>query len=77
MFEKIKYLISWKSNISAVYYHKYMKIKINSNDDLPLGKTLTMHNIVICIKFAFNNNYNYYYFQVVLQKCLNKLAEKI
>ena len=27
-----------KSNISDVYFHKYKKMKINSEDDLPLEK---------------------------------------
>lgn len=34
-----KYLISQDSNISNVYYHNYMKIKINLDDDLPLKNT--------------------------------------
>ena len=54
-----------------------MKIKINSDDDLALEKTLNLHNIVICIKFAFNINCNHYYFQVALEKCSNRLAEMI
>ena len=28
------------SNISGVCFHKYRKIKINSDDDLPLEKTI-------------------------------------
>ena len=34
-------------------YDKYMKIKINSDDDLLLEKT-TLHNIIILINFVFN-----------------------
>ena len=36
-----------KSNISDVYYAKYLKIKINSHNNLPLVNTLNMHNDVI------------------------------
>ena len=32
-----------KSNISDVYSHTYAKIKIISDDDLPLEKTLNVH----------------------------------
>ena len=38
--------IRLKSNISDI---SDMKIKINSDDDLPLEKTLNMHNVVIFV----------------------------
>ena len=38
MFNGIKCLISQKSNNSDNYYHNYMKIGINSDDNLPLQK---------------------------------------
>ena len=37
-FDGIKYLIMLKINIPYVYFHKYAKIKVNSDDDLPLKK---------------------------------------
>ena len=37
-FDGIKYLIMLKINIPYVYFHKYAKIKVNSDDDLPLQK---------------------------------------
>ena len=33
IFERIRYLIMLKSNISDVYSHKYTKIKISSDDE--------------------------------------------
>ena len=45
--DKIRYLIMLKSNISYVVSHKYTEIKINSIDDLPLEKAITMHNVII------------------------------
>ena len=42
-----------------------MKIKINSDDDLPLEKALNMHNVVILIKSFFKKNHNHYYYQVL------------
>ena len=56
MFERISYPITLRSNIPDVYSHKYMKIKINSDVDLPLQKTLNMHKAVTLNKFVFNKN---------------------
>ena len=39
IFDRIRYLITLKRNISDVYSHKYTKIKISADDDLPLEKT--------------------------------------
>ena len=36
MFGRIRYLIRLKSNSSYVSYQKYMKIKINQDDDFSL-----------------------------------------
>lgn len=71
IFDRIRYLIILKSNISCAYSHKYTKIGINSNDILHLEKTLNMHNVVILTKSVFNQNDNYYY-QVVLENCSYK-----
>ena len=65
-----------ENNFSGVYYHKYMKIKINSNDRLPL-ETLGMLNIVVLIKSIFSKNYNQYYHQTFLEKYSNKLTKEI
>ena len=46
-----------------------MKIKIDSDDDLPLEKTLHMHIVIILSKSVFNEDYNHYYYQVFLEKC--------
>ena len=35
-----------KSNNSNVYYHNYMKIKNESDDDLSLEKTLNIQNTI-------------------------------
>ena len=51
MFDGFRYLIMFLSNISDLYSYKYTKIKINSDDDIPLGKTETMHNVIISICF--------------------------
>ena len=48
-----------------------MKIKFNSNDNLPLNKTLKLHNITITIRSAFEDGK--YYPQVFLDECLHEL----
>ena len=50
-----------KSSISDVYSDKYTKININSDDDLPLDRSLNMQNVVILIKFVLIKNYNHFY----------------
>ena len=66
-FHGMRCFIRWKSNISSVYSHN-TKIKIDFDDDLPLAKAITMHNIVLLIKSAFNEYYNQYHYQVFLEK---------
>ena len=36
-----------------------MKIKLNSDDDLSLKKTLELHDIIIVVKSAFHKDYKY------------------
>ena len=38
IFDRIRYLITLKNNITDVHFHKYMKIEINSDDNLPFRK---------------------------------------
>ena len=61
IFNRIRYLIRLKSNTSTNCSHN-TKIKINSNDGLPLEKTITTHNVAVLIQSAFNENYNHYYY---------------
>ena len=45
--EKIKYLIRSINNNLDDYDEKHMKIKCNSNDDLPLKKALGLDSIIL------------------------------
>ena len=54
VFDVSKYLISQKINISNVCYHNYMKIKIDSVDDLSLEKSLSIQNAIMCKGPIFN-----------------------
>ena len=49
-----------------------MKIKLSSDDNLPLNKILKLHNITIVLRSAFQED-NKYYPQVFLDECLYKL----
>ena len=51
---------------------KYMKIKFNSDNDLPLKKTLELYNLEIVVRSVFHKD-NKYYQQVFLEECLYKL----
>ena len=61
-----KYVELWdgiKNEIAAINYGKenncgkdYMKIKFNSDDDLPLNKPLKFHARTITVSFDFEDN---------------------
>ena len=44
---RIRYLKGLKRAIAYDFSHNYVKMKIDSNDDLPLGEILDMHNVTI------------------------------
>ena len=54
------------------YDEKYMKIRFNSDDDLPLKKTLKLYNMTILVRSVFHED-NKYYPQAFLDECLHKL----
>ena len=68
---KTKDQIRKTTNNSNDYDKKYIKIKFNSNDDLPLNKTLELHNMTIVVRAVFHED-NKYYPQVFLEECLYK-----
>ena len=54
------------------YDEKYMKIKFNSNDELPLNKTIEINSMTIVVRAVFREN-NRYYAQVFFDEYLYKL----
>ena len=46
-----------------------MKIKFNSDDNLPLNKILKLHNLTVIARSAFEEDGTYYP-QVFLDECL-------
>ena len=54
------------------HVEKYMKIRFNSDDELPLNKTIEIPRLIIVVRAIFLEN-NKYYPQVLLYECLYKL----
>ena len=57
----IRYIISLKRSIRYIFFHYFVKIKVDSYDSLPLEKRLTLHNVIIHIKLVLNKDKNHYY----------------
>ena len=60
------------NNDECDYEKDYMKIKFNSDDDLPLNKTLNCHNMTITIRSVFKEDSKLYP-QVFLDDALFEL----
>ena len=45
---------------SAAYDKDFVKIKFNSDDNLPLNKTLKPHNVTIVIRSGFEEDDKFY-----------------
>ena len=63
--EKIRAHIRSISNNSGSYDAKRLKVKFDSDNDLPLKKTLELHNMIIVVRSVFN----------FLDACLCKLGK--
>ena len=72
LWSKIRDLIRSINKNSDDYDKKYMKIKFNSNDELPLNKTIDIPIMKIIVRAIFLRN-NKFYQQVFLDKCLYKI----
>ena len=56
------------------YDEKYMKIKFNSDVELPLNKTIEIASMIIVIRAVFYENKNKkYYPEIFLDECLYEL----
>ena len=58
------------------YEEKYMKITFNTDDELPLNKTIEFPTTITVVRVVFHEN-NKYYPQIVLDKCLYKLQVRM
>ena len=71
LWSKIRYLIRSRTKNSEDYDENYMKIKFNSDDELPLNKTIEIPVMIIVVRASFHENKKYYP-QVFLEECLYK-----
>ena len=72
VFNGIRNKIKKISGDECDYEKDYMKIKFNSDDDLPLNKQLKFHNMVITIRSVFEEDGKLYP-QVFLDNTLYEL----
>ena len=72
LWSKIRDLIRSITKNSNDYDEKYMKIKLNLDDELPLNKTIEIPTMTIVVRAVFHEN-NKYYPQVFLDECLYEL----
>ena len=49
-YNRVRYLVGVKSSTTCVIFHNYAKIKVDSNNSLPLEETMAFHNVIILIK---------------------------
>ena len=64
IYSRIKYLINVKSSITYIIPNNNAKIKVDSNDSLPLERTMTFHDVIILIKSVFNKDKTNYYYDI-------------
>ena len=70
LWDEIKDQIETISSDKPIEYKKdFIKIKFESEGDLPLGKILSIPECIITVRFVFQKNNNYYP-QVYLHECL-------
>ena len=72
LWNKIGDLIRSITNNSDNYDEKYLKIKLNSDDDLRIKKTQKLYKMVKVVRSVFHEGSKHYP-QVFLDKCLYKL----
>ena len=72
LWSKIRDIIRPTTKNSEDYHEKYIKIKLNLDDELPLNKTTEIPSMIRVVRVVFHENNNYYP-QVLLEECLYKL----
>ena len=72
LWDEFKNSIETINNKSGEYGKDLMKIKFDSEDSLPLNKTLKLCNMTIIVQYVFEKD-GKYYLQVFLGDCLYEL----
>ena len=65
-------LIGSVTKSSDDFDEKYMKIKFNSDNKLPLNEMIGIRSMITVVRAVFHEN-NKYYPQVFLDECLYKI----
>ena len=52
IYNRIRYLVSLKGGITYIFSQYFGKMKVDSYDSIPIGKRLTLNNVIIHIKSA-------------------------
>ena len=60
LLSKIRELISSITKSTNDYFEEYMRIKFNSNDELPLNKMIEIHSIITVFRAVIQENNKYY-----------------
>ena len=68
LWNKIRDLIRSITKNSDDYDEKYLKIEFDSDDELPLNKTVEIPSMIIVVRAVFHEN-NKYYPQIFLDEC--------
>ena len=68
IYNRIRQLIGVKSGTVYVISHNYANIKVDSCNSSPLGKTLTIHNVMILTKSLFDKDKNNCYYNTFAEK---------
>ena len=68
LWNKIRDLIRSITKNSDDYDEKYLKIEFDSDDELPLNKTVEIPSTIIVVRAVFHEN-NKYYPQIFLDQC--------
>ena len=77
LWNEIKNQIETINEGELIKYNKdFMKIRFDSNDDLSLGKILSILVLSIIVKFVFQNE-NKYYPQIHIHECENECGYEL
>ena len=71
LWDEIKSLIDKIDDKPGEYGKDFMKIKFNSDDNLPLNKILKLHMLAVIVRSLFQEDSNY--LQFFLDECLYEL----
>ena len=71
LWDKIKNLIKTINDKSVDFDEKYTKIKLNSDDNLPLNKILKLHNLTIVVRSIFQRKKSIIHKFSQMSVCMN------